>query len=151
MINKKIIALSSIALATLLTTACANKQPSVLPGAFGVPFSQNAGELSVTGYNDEHTMLTINPPAPNALFQSYNVGVDPKNGKIERISAIGEIEDQTDCLEKQTAVFDALKNQQEGNYRKAGNIDKNTKFLGFDDGVIYLSCKTDLTIDYIQK
>ena len=93
---KKINILSiSAILSCIALSGCADKNPSLIDGDFGVKLNQPAGVLTVTGYNDDYTLMTITPPHPSSVFQTYSVNVD-KDTKTEYVN--NEIPD--DSVEK---------------------------------------------------
>lgn len=144
----KKITLATIALSTLILAGCANKAPSIVSGDFGINLGQHAGTLNVTGYEQETNELLVIAPQPNQDFTSYNVGVDPKNGTVERITAIGSTENTEECLIKKSTWFNNLKSQYKDSYRSAGKLDANSQFVGFDNATVTVSCFDDFIVEY---
>lgn len=148
--NKKLLGLTAILVSTIALSGCLNKELSVVNGNFGIDLGQNAGTLQVKGYNDELTELSVVAPSPNTMFSSYNVGVN-KKGKVDRITAIGAVENENDCRIKKENLFNELRTQHRDIYLGAGKANDQSSFVEFNNATITVSCYHDLTLEYKLK
>lgn len=147
--NKKNIYSFAILISALTLAGCANKEASIVKGDFGISLGQNAGNLEVKGYNEDLTELMVVPPAPSALFSSYNVGVS--NTKVNRITAIGAVDSAEDCKIKKENILTDLRTQYRGIYLGSGKTDSYSGYIDFNNGKINVSCYNDLVIEYTLK
>lgn len=147
-INKKNILIFSSLFACIALFGCANKEPSLLYGDFGVSLNQPASNLTVSGYNDDYTVMTILPSQPSSLFNKYSVNVDKETKTVSKIIAISSVNAKDSCFEKKSEIFNSYKQKYSGQYRKYGNLNKNIQFIGFDNSTIQFSCNGDVVVSY---
>ena len=87
-----ILGISSI-LACITLSGCANKAPSFIDGDFGVKLNQPAGDLTVTGYNDDYTLMTIKPSQPSSLFKDVSKLIETPSDFLQSVEfRVGLIE-----------------------------------------------------------
>lgn len=145
-----ILGISSI-LACITLSGCANKAPSFIDGDFGVKLNQPAGDLTVTGYNDDYTLMTIKPSQPSSLFKDYSVNVNPETKQVSKINAISAVPSSQSCIQKKDEIFNYYKNKYNGQYRTIGTLNKDTQFIGFDNATIQFSCNGNVVVSYTPR
>ena len=145
--KKKILTLSAI-FACISLSGCANKSPSLLYGDFGVSLDQPASSLTVSGYNDDYTVMTIIPSHPSSLFSKYSVNVDKETKNVTKIVAISSVKSDETCQEKKSKIFNQYKQKYNGQFRTSGSLNKDTQFIGFDNSTIQFSCNSDVVVSY---